>query len=163
MVKYIHTKTCSGCKGDEPMKFWQDLCHFWNTNIKKPWNRFMEKDSTQRALVYLKNAGFVLKLTGKWAYQLRSIMLAIPVGVCACALAIRNIALLPSSVHIYLLADPKYQWIVPQGVAVLLPLCITAICLMLMFCSKKVLYPWLISLLSLVLPLMIWLSNAFPG
>lgn len=123
----------------------------------------MKKDSTQKALTYLKNAGFVLNLTGKWAYQLRSILLSIPVGVCACALAIRNLSVLPASVHIYLLDDPKYQWIVPQGVAVLLPLSITAVCLLLMFCSKKVLYPWLISLLSLALPLVIWLSNAFPG
>jgi hypothetical protein len=32
-----------------------------------------------------------------------------------------------------------------------------------MFLSKKVLYPWLISVFSLALPLVLWLTNIFPN
>ena len=37
----------------------------------------------------------------------------------------------------------------------------TVICLLLMACSKKILYPWLISVLSLALPILLWIINMF--
>ena len=47
---------------------------------------------------------------------------------------------------------------IPVAVAAL-----TAVCLLLMFISKKVLYPWLISIFSLVLPILILITNIFPA
>ena len=47
--------------------------------------------------------------------------------------------------------------------AACIPVAITAVCLLMMFLSKKTLYPWLISVFSLVLPLVIWFSNVFPN
>ena len=129
-------------------------------SVLQAWERFAEKPWVQKVATFLKNVGFVLGLTGKWAYKLRSLVLSIPVFVCAGALAIRNASQLPEWVGINLLANGEYQWMVSRGVAVLAPLAVTVVCLLLMLCSKKALYPWLISVFSLVLPLVIWLTNA---
>lgn len=134
---------------------------FWDRKIRQPWQRFAQKESTKKAQVFFKNVWAVLALTGKWAYQLRSLVLSIPVFVCAGALAIRNARLLPELVGVVMLANGEYQWLVSRGVAVLAPLIVTVVCLLLMLCSKKILYPWLISVFSLLLPLVVWLTNSF--
>lgn len=122
---------------------------------------FKEQPWVQAVVGFFKNIAIVLGLTTKYAYKVRSLMLSIPVLVCAGALAIRNARLLPEYVGINILASGEYQWLVTRGVAVLAPLALTVLCLVLMLCSKKVLYPWLISVFSLVLPLVIWLTNTF--
>lgn len=99
----------------------------------------------------------------KWAYRLRSVILAIPVAAGAAILAIHNQAKLPEAVGINIQASGEYAQTVSRSVAVLGPLAVTAVCLLMVFCSKKVLYPWLISLFSLVLPLLIYITNVFPG
>lgn len=121
----------------------------------------MEQPWVQAVVGFFKNIAIVLGLTTKYAYKVRSLMLSIPVLVCAGALAIRNARLLPEYVGINILASGEYQWLVTRGVAVLTPLALTVLCLVLMLCSRKVLYPWLISVFSLVLPLVIWLTNTF--
>ena len=133
----------------------------WFENFKEAWNRFLDKEATQKFLQFCRNTGSVIGLAGKWGYKLRSLVLAIPVFICACALAIRNLRQLPETVGINMLADGQYQWMVSRGAAVTAPLFLTVVCILLMFCSKKVLYPWLISVFSLVLPLVIWISNLF--
>ena len=129
-------------------------------NIVQAWKRFLEKPGTQKVITFFKKVGFVLKLTFRWAYKLRSLVLSIPVFVCAGALAIRNARQLPDMVGINILANGDYQWLTTRGTAVLIPFAITVVCLLLMLLSKKILYPWLISLFSLVLPLVVWLTNA---
>ncbi len=129
--------------------------------MKDAWNRFVQKDGTQKVLEFLNKVGFVLKLTAKWAYKLRSFVLSIPVFVCAGVLAIRNARQLPEMVGVNMLANGEYQWFISRGAAVMIPFAVTTVCLILMFCSKKILYPWLISLFSLVLPLVVWLTNSF--
>ena len=109
----------------------------------------------QKFKAFCSQVWFVLKLTAKWAYQLRSLVLSIPVFVCAAALAIRNAQLLPAELNI---VD---QYVITRGVAVLVPLAVTCVCIVLMLCSKKMLYPWLVSVLSLVLPWVIWLAGTF--
>ena len=131
--------------------------------VQDAWRRFTENEKVQKVWAFLKNTYTVLRMTAKWAYQLRSVLLAIPVGVCAGALAIRNLRLLPEAVGVNMLASGEYQWMINRGVAAMIPLAVTAICLLMMFLSKKVLYPWLISVLSLALPLVIWATNVFPA
>lgn len=131
--------------------------------ISQKWIQFMEKENTQKVLAFLKKVGFVLKLTAKWAYQLRSLVLSIPVFICAGALAIRNASLLPDLVGVNILASGEYQWLISKGTAVLIPFGVTVVCLVLMLCSKRILYPWLISLFSLALPLVVWITNTFPA
>ena len=110
-----------------------------------------------------RSVGSVITAIFKWIYRLRGILLAIPVGWLAIRLALENIARLPETVGINLLANGEYAMYVTRSVAVMGPLAVTAVCLLLMFCSRRVLYPWLISLFSLVLPLLIWVTNIFPA
>lgn len=125
-------------------------------------NSFAEGAGMQKAKDFLKQISIVLGLTAKWGFKIRSLVLAIPVFICAGALAFRNARLLPELVGINILASGEYQWFVSRGVAVLIPFGVTVVCLLMMLCSKKILYPWLISLFSLALPLIVWLTNNLP-
>lgn len=131
--------------------------------MKEKWRQFTQSKVMQKTLPVLKAIKDVLVLTTKWAYKLRSVLMAIPVAVLACALALRNMQQLPTQVGVNLLASGEFQWMISREMASLAPLAVTAVCIFLMFCSKKVLYPWLISLFSLVLPLLIWITNVFPA
>ena len=110
-----------------------------------------------------KTAWDVVKGIAKIIYKLRSFFLSIPVIIAAVALAMRNTRILPNSVGINLLPTGDYQWMVARNVAVLGPMAITAVCLLMMFCSRRVVYPWLISIFSLVLPWLIYITNVFPA
>lgn len=102
-----------------------------------------------------------LRSIWRWVYRLRSVVLAIPVLVAAIILAIYNMANLPEIIGINMQANGEYTQAITRGVAVMGPLALTAVCLLLMFCSKRVLYPWLISLFSLVLPLVFLFTSTF--
>lgn len=128
--------------------------------VSQWWKQFKEKEATQKVIAFLKKVGFVLTLTAKWAYKLRSLVMSIPVFVCAGALAIRNARQLPDLVGVNMLASGEYQWFISRSAAVLIPFAVTVVCLLLMLISKKTLYPWLISLFSLVLPMVVWLTNS---
>ena len=132
-------------------------------NMKDKWQQFLDSKAMHTIRMVLKAIGEVLALTAKWAYKLRSLLLAIPVAVLAGALALRNMQQLPTEVGINLLANGEYQWMISREMASFAPLTVTAVCIVLMFCSKKVLYPWLISLFTLVLPIVIWVTNIFPA
>ena len=105
------------------------------------------------------------KIQAVWKrlYRIRSILLAIPVILGSVILAIYNNIKLPDYVGIDLQASGEYAYTVGKAVVVMGPLAVTAVCLLMMFCSRKVLYPWLISLFSLTLPLLILFTNIFPG
>ena len=99
----------------------------------------------------------------QWIYKLRSILLAVPVVAAAIKLAFQNMARLPEFVGVNLQANGEYAMMIERNMAVFVPLLITAACLLTMFLSKKVLWPWLVSLFSLALPLLLWITNIFPG
>ena len=105
---------------------------------------------------------YSLRNVWRWVYRLRSILLAFPVVVTAVVMAIYNLTNLPEIVGINMQSNGEYAMVVTRAVAVMGPLALTAVCLLLMFCSKKVLYPWLISLFSLVLPLLFLFITTFP-
>ena len=104
-----------------------------------------------------------LRSLWKWAYRLRSVVLSIPVAAAAVIIALHNQVRLPATVGFNMQASGEYAIEVAKSIAVLGPAAVTAVCLLMMFCSKKVLYPWLISVFSLVLPLFIYFTNTFPG
>lgn len=104
---------------------------------------------------------YVFKGVCKLLYKLRGLILGIPVAAAAVVMAINNQVKLPDEVGIILMASGEYSQTISKSVAVLGPLALTGICLVLVFCSRKVLYPWLISLFSLALPLLILFINTF--
>lgn len=103
-----------------------------------------------------------MRTAWQWTYKLRSIILSVPVVIASIVLAIQNLNRLPPFVGINMQPNGEYAVMLERGVAVFLPLLVTALCLLTVFLSKKVLYPWLISLFSLTLPLLLWITNVFP-
>ena len=95
----------------------------------------------------------------RYAAGFKKVWLAVPVAIAAVYLAIYTGAKLPRYVGINLLENGDYAFLVTREIAIMGPLAVTAVCLLLMFCSKRVLYPWLVSVFSLVLPLLILLIN----
>ena len=98
---------------------------------------------------------------GGWIYRLRSVLLALPVLITAVILAVNNSMKLPEIVGLNMQANGEFATAITRSVAVMGPLALTAVCLLMMFCSKKVLYPWLISLFSLALPLLFLFTSTF--
>ena len=105
----------------------------------------------------------VLKRVAIYVVKLRKIFLAVPVVVAAISLALNNLRLLPEVVGINLMSDGNFSMVLNRLTAVLAPLLVTAVCLLLMFGSKRTLTPWLVSVFSLALPLLILLINVFPA
>lgn len=103
----------------------------------------------------------VFKVIFKWIYNLRGIWMAVPVALVALRLAAWNAARLPEEVGINLLANGEYQYLISRSLAVTAPLVLTAGCLVMVIFSRRTIYPWIISIFSLVLPLLIWATNIF--
>ena len=142
---------------------WEETRSGGEAMDKAKFKEFMEKPWVQKTKQFFKKTGVVLKQTAKWCYQLRNLLLSVPVLVCAVVLAIRNSKLLPKAVGLGLRSNGEYLVRLSRSAAVLLPLVVTCLCVVMIFCSKKVLHPWLVSLFSLVLPLVIWFSCTFPA
>lgn len=105
---------------------------------------------------------YVCREVFQWIYRLRSLLLALPVMVASIVLAVYSNARLPEYVGLNMQATGEYATVISRSVAVMGPLALTVMCLLLMFCSKKVLYPWLISVFSLALPLLFLFTSTFP-
>ena len=117
----------------------------------------------EKTLNVFRAIGRVLASIGKWIYRLRGLFMAIPVVLASLYLATQNMARLPEEVGINLLANGQYEYLISRGLAVMGPLVITGVCLVMMFLSRSTIYPWLISIFSLVLPWLIWITNVFPA
>ena len=104
-------------------------------------------------------------LISAWKYisKFRKVFLAVPVGTMAVILALQNIVKLPVVVGLDLQSNGEFTIQIAREIAALGPMAITALCLLLMFCSKRTLTPWLVSVFSLLLPLLILLTNTFPA
>jgi hypothetical protein len=105
----------------------------------------------------------VFRSVCRWIYKLRSVILVIPVAVAAVILALHNQANLPEVVGLNIQASGEYAETISRSVAVFGPLAVTAVCLLMVFCSRRVIYPWLISVFSLAVPLVLYFTNIFPG
>ena len=105
------------------------------------------------------------KVIFAWNYvtKFKKLFLAAPVAAMALILALQNLFKLPALVGLGLLGNGEFSLEIIREVAVIGPLAITAICLLLMFASKRTLTPWMVSVFSLLLPLMILFTNTFPA
>lgn len=131
--------------------------------IQKKWNAFLLK-----AQPVLKRTGEICKLVTdnveiavKYVMKFKKLFLAVPVAVGAVILALQNMIKLPALVGLFIQNDGEFSVQIVREVAVLGPMAVTAICLLLMFISKRTLTPWLVSVISLTLPLLILLTNTF--
>lgn len=108
-------------------------------------------------------AGEVLGVIVNLLYKLRKVFMAAPVVYYAIKLARYNSVNLPKIVGINLQANGAFAQTITRQMAVMGPLGVTAACLLLMFLSRKAMYPWAISIFSLALPLLLLLSNRYPA
>jgi hypothetical protein len=97
------------------------------------------------------------------AYRLRAVFLAIPVIFLALRLAAYNSEHLPLLVGLNLQSNGEFAKTISRQTAVTMPLFLTGGCLALMCFSRKTLYPWLISLFSLAIPVLLLLTNMYPA
>jgi hypothetical protein len=109
----------------------------------------------------LEKTGKVMTVVGKVLYHLRKVALAVPVVIVAIMLAKHNMDILPATVGIDLQANGQFAQSISREMAVYGPLAVTGGCLLMMAFSRKVIYPWLVSVFTLVLPLLMMLLNFF--
>jgi len=125
------------------------------------------KDVTQPAVStvskFLNKAGHILGTVCNTVFKLRKILAAIPVGAGAVYLALYNQTQLPKVVGIGLLENGTFTYQIAREIAVFTPVAITAVCLLLMFGSRRILTPWLVSALTLLIPVVILITNIFPA
>ena len=120
------------------------------------------KDPKQREIT-IRKINSLISFIGTVLFRLRKIVMAVPVVWWALKLSSYNRAHLPEQVGINLQSDGSFAQMITRDAAVMGPLGLTIACLLLMFCSRKAMYPWAISLFTLVLPVLILVSNLYPA
>ena len=96
-------------------------------------------------------------------YRLRKVVLAAPVVYYALKLAAYNREHLPELVGLNLQINGEFALEISRQAAILGPLAVTAGCLIMMFLSRKALHSWAISVFTLILPVVLLLSNQYPA
>lgn len=107
-----------------------------------------------------------LRAAAKVVYKFRSLFMAIPVVACSINLALVSAAKLPSKLMLSIPAVQERELVLKlvemdKTTAIFVPVLITAVCLLLMFCSRRQLFPWLISIFSLILPATLIVAGMF--
>ena len=105
----------------------------------------------------------IINLIGTIVFRLRKFVMAAPVVYYALKIASYNMEHLPEEVGINLLSTGQFAMTVARSLAVTTPLALTHACLLLMFCTRKALDPWAISIFTLALPIVILVSNLYPA
>lgn len=105
----------------------------------------------------------IINLIGVWLYRLRKFVMAAPVVYYALQIASYNKEHLPEQVGIHLQSTGEFAQMISRDMAVTGPLALTMGCLLLMFCSRKAMYSWAISIFTLALPLVLLFTNAYPA
>lgn len=137
--------------------------------VKEKWNQFAERTKPGREKFgqVCGKTGHVLGTTGKWIFRLRSIFLAVPLVLAAVILAIKNVRELPPSIIVYFPQIENNALVlaaqqIERGYAVNAPFILTLICVGMMLISRRMLYPLLIGIFSLILPLALNFMQSMP-
>ena len=138
------------------MNFLDKVVQVWQTFLKKAEPGYL------RFVDFLHEFGKAFMVVWHHICRLRKVIIAVPVAIGAVYLAIYNLANLPAIVGIGLQNTGEFSFQVAKEIAVLGPIALTAVCLLLMFASRRTLTPWMVSLCTLLLPLLIYITNVFP-
>lgn len=139
------------------MTFWDKFLTYWQ--------RFMDRVQiilSDLRIFFAKTAKILERFISEVS-KLKKIIATVPVAIGAVILAIYNMANLPKVVGLDLLENGAFTYQIPRGIAVFAPLAVTGVCLLLMFCSRRILTPWLVSVISLLIPVVILITNIFPA
>ena len=116
----------------------------------------------EKTKAVLSTTGKVFKKIGEYIFKFRAVLMAAPVVYAAVRLAMYAREKLPEQVGINLMESGEYALLVSRNTAIMGSLAVTAVCLLMMFVSRRTIYPWLISIFSLVLPILLIVTNIFP-
>lgn len=148
----------------------------WLNNFMEKFYVFTEKvrPGFQAAGKFFRSLGSSLYTIGLYMYRMRSIILAAPLAAATAILAFLNMGRLPETVEITKIAintkadDALFGFLaltpgqISRYTAVLGPVFITSACIVMMLCSKRTLFPFIIALFSLCLPMAIYFFNVYP-
>ncbi len=116
-----------------------------------------------------------LRILWKYIYKLRAFFMAVPVAAAAVIQAMINMERLPDVVEYSTLrldfdaAETLFGPIVmtvqqiSRETAVMGTLSLTAVCLVFTVFSKRTLFPWIISVFTLLVPTLLYLSTQYPA
>ena len=148
----------------------------WLDRIVEKWNWLKDQvrpvwDVFKRAFSIL---AIIFRALWKTVFGLRGIILSAPVAAAAIWVAAWGQKKLPEVVEItHVAIDLEAEnalmgmfvlntELITRDVALFVPLALTAFCLLMTILSKKTLYPWLISIFTLCLPVVMWFLNTYP-
>ena len=124
----------------------------------------------EKAAPYLEKTGAACqkakkgwKVAWPWIWRFRKVIFAVPVVYLALYFARLNWNLLPEQVGLNMQITGEYAQYISRELAVYTPLGITGGCLAMMFLSRKTVYPWMICMFSMLLPVLILITNVFPA
>ena len=149
------------------MQWLDNLVDKWNTWINTPRPRL---DQTVKGV---RKVGWYLATLWHYIYLLRGVILSIPVAAVAVVLASKCNTTLPQTVEVVLpgiqvgAEDSLFGFLVyhteflHRGTVVMMPLLLTIACLLLTICSKRMLYPWLISVFTLIVPVFLLVTHLY--
>lgn len=129
---------------------WKQFCEFARPKLKK-------------AKEILNVVISKIAIACRYIAKFKKLFLVMPVLTVALIMAFVNLFSLPALVGFMLQGDGSFAFEIVREVAVLVPLLITLICLLLVFISKRTMTPWMVSLCSLLLPLLLYFTNVFPA
>ena len=122
-----------------------------------------EKSGMEKCKAVISKINYVINLIGVWLFRLRKPVMAAPVVFYAVKIARYNMEHLPEEVGINLQSTGEFAQMISRNMAVMGPFALTIACLLLMFCSRKAMYSWAISVFTLALPLLLLFSNVYPA
>ena len=122
-----------------------------------------EKSTLEKIKAVIVKINYIINLIGVWLFRLRKPVMAAPVAIYAIKIARYNMEHLPEEVGINLQSTGEFAQMISRNMAVMGPLALTFACLLLMFCSRKAMYSWAISVFTLTLPLLLLISNVYPA
>lgn len=96
-----------------------------------------------------------------WIFRLRKVFMVLPVLLAALQLAIYSRDNLPETVGFNIQASGEFAQVISRETAVYGPLGLTCACLVLVLLSRRTVYPWIISIFTLALPVLILALNSF--
>ena len=129
--------------------------------FREKWNQFWDRVRTTMAPVdrVVGKIRDVLSFVFTWIYRLRGILISAPVAIAAWKLALYNKANLPQEVGLNMLSTGEFAQTISLQSAVMVPFFLTIGCLAMVLCSRKTLYPWIISVFTLAVPLLLLMTN----
>lgn len=142
-----------------------------NENSKRTFPQTMKLVWEKIADVFC-GIGHVFRILWTLIVRLRKIILAAPVIVMSMHLAKECSKVLAGPFRFYimdLLASFKHSDLIVRQVevsremAIIGPMAVTGTCLVLMFLSRRTLYPWIISIFTLVIPLYVLFAGYLPA